>query len=91
MAFDYRWCWSVDGAATFEAIAPERWARCGANPRRLLCEAEPAMFAPVDGGWGRKGWTNLILAKADVATVKSALWMAWRNTAPKKLLKAHAE
>ena len=59
--------------------------------QQMLCEAEPAMFAPVDGGWGRKGWTNIILAKADTATTKSALWMAWRNTAPKKLLKAHAE
>ncbi len=61
------------------------------DQQQMLCDAEPAMFAPVDGGWGRKGWTNLILAKADAATVKSALWMAWRNTAPKKLLKAHAE
>ena len=59
--------------------------------QQMLCEAEPTLFAPVDGGWGRKGWTNLILAKADTATVKSALNMAWRNTAPKKLLKAHAE
>ena len=61
------------------------------DQQQMLCEAEPAMFAPVDGGWGRKGWTNIILAKADAATAKSALWMAWRNTAPKKLLKAHAE
>lgn len=61
------------------------------DQQQILCDAEPAMFAPVDGGWGRKGWTNLILAKADVTTVKSALWMAWRNIAPKKLLKAHAE
>lgn len=59
--------------------------------QQMLCEAEPTLFMPVDGGWGRKGWTNLILAKADTATVKSALHMAWRNTAPKKLLKAHAE
>ena len=58
--------------------------------QQMLCEAEPTLFAPVDGGWGRKGWTNLILPKADAATVKSALHMAWRNTAPKKLLKAHA-
>ncbi len=61
------------------------------DQQQLLCEAEPAMFAPVDGGWGRKGWTNLILAKADATTVKSALWMAWRNTASKTLLRAHAE
>jgi hypothetical protein len=60
------------------------------DQQQMLCEAEPDMFEPVAGGWGRKGWTNLVLAKADAQTAKSALWMAWRNTAPKKLLKAHS-
>ena len=46
----------------------------------------PAMFQPVSGGWGRKGATNIILAKADAATVRLALTAAWRNTAPKKLV-----
>lgn len=45
MAFDYRWSWSSDGAATFEAIDPERWARTGANPRRLLSETQHATLA----------------------------------------------
>jgi hypothetical protein len=61
------------------------------DQQQLLCDAEPGMFEPVPGGWGRKGWTNLVLANTDAKTAKSALWMAWRNTAPKKLLKAHAE
>jgi hypothetical protein len=61
------------------------------DQQQMLCEAEPDMFEPVPGGWGRKGWTNLVLAKADTKTAKSALWMAWRNTAPKKLLKSHTE
>lgn len=61
------------------------------DQQQMLCEVEPAMFEPIPGGWGRKGWTNLVLAKADAKTAKSALWMAWRNTASKKLLKAHAE
>jgi hypothetical protein len=72
----------IDGKAVVK-LTPDQ--------QQMLCEAEPTMFEPVSGGWGRKGWTNLILAKADTATAKSALWMAWRNTAPKKLLKAHAE
>jgi glycogen phosphorylase len=44
VAFDYRWCWSADGAASFAAIDPEHWARCGANPRRLLTETPPSML-----------------------------------------------
>jgi hypothetical protein len=61
------------------------------DQQQLLCEAEPKMFAPVDNAWGKKGWTNVVLAKADAKTARSALWMAWKNAAPKKLLKAHSE
>jgi len=42
VAFDYRWSWALDGAATFAAIDPDRWVRSGCNPRRLLCEAARA-------------------------------------------------
>lgn len=61
------------------------------DQQQLLCEAEPGMFTPLDNAWGRKGWTNLALAKADAKTARSALWMAWKNAAPRKLLKAHGE
>jgi hypothetical protein len=60
------------------------------DQQQMLCEAEPDMFHPVQNAWGRKGWTNLVLAKTDAKTAKSALTMAWRNTAPKKILKAHS-
>ncbi len=72
----------VDGRAVLK-LTPDQQV--------MLCEAEPAIFEPIPGGWGRTGWTNLILAKVDAKTARSALWMAWRNTAPKKLLKAHTE
>lgn len=58
--------------------------------QEMMCAAEPAMFEPVPGGWGRKGWTRCIVAKTNAETAKSALWMAWRNVAPKKLQKEHA-
>jgi hypothetical protein len=57
--------------------------------REMLCQAEPAMFEPVQGRGGERGWTRLIVAEADAATATSALWMAWRNAAPPKLLQAH--
>ncbi|HSB25361.1 MAG TPA: alpha-glucan family phosphorylase [Burkholderiaceae bacterium] len=38
IAYDFRWTWSADGAATFRTIDPDCWARTGANPRRLLTE-----------------------------------------------------
>ena len=57
--------------------------------QQMLCEAEPKVFEPVPGGWGLKGATWIIVKNADAATAKSALWMAWRNAAPKPLLKQH--
>ncbi len=49
----------------------------------ILVDAEPDIFRPVPGGWGKHGNTNVRLAKADPATLQSALRMAWRNIAPK--------
>jgi hypothetical protein len=49
----------------------------------MLVEAEPEIFRPVPGGWGKHGATNVRLAKADTKTLRSALGMAWRNVAPK--------
>ena len=54
----------------------------------MLVEAEPDIFRPVPGGWGKQGYTNVHLAKADAATLKSALAMAWSNVAPKARAKA---
>jgi hypothetical protein len=48
----------------------------------MLVEAEPEIFRPVPGGWGKRGATNVRLAKADTKTLQSALGMAWRNIAP---------
>ncbi|MBK6862338.1 MAG: alpha-glucan family phosphorylase [Ideonella sp.] len=42
VAYDYRWTWSPDGDAVFRAIDADRWARCAANPRRLLAETPRA-------------------------------------------------
>src|SRR5271155_2622241 len=51
----------------------------------VLVRAEPAVFAPVAGGWGLRGSTIVMLDQADEKTVYSALRMAWRRKAPKGL------
>jgi hypothetical protein len=58
------------------------------DQQAVLTEAEPAIFAPVPGGWGRKGATSVHLDAADEAAVLSALRLAWRNKAPKSLIEA---
>ncbi|KIU29812.1 hypothetical protein SR39_22415 [Methylobacterium radiotolerans] len=56
-----------------------------------LCEAEPDLFAPLDGAWGRRGWTNLDLDLCPEETLRAALLGAWRMTAPAELRAAYAD
>ena len=60
------------------------------DQQSVLVEAEPEIFRPVPGGWGKGGATNVRLAKADATTLKSALTMAWRNLAEKSPAKPRA-
>jgi hypothetical protein len=50
--------------------------------------ADPKMFVPVKGGWGKQGGTNVLLKAATKERVREALSAAWQNTAPKTLLDA---
>jgi hypothetical protein len=61
------------------------WGMVKLTPEQqsVLVEAEPEIFRPVPGGWGKYGNTNVRLAKADATTLRSALTMAWQNLAPK--------
>ena len=57
--------------------------------QKMLLGAEAAAFKPAAGAWARRGSTHVRLAAVDRATLRSALTMAWRNTAPKGLLAKH--
>src|SRR6201995_6099176 len=63
----------------------ESWGmvKLTAEQQTMLVEAEPEMFRPVPGGWGKHGSTNVRLAKADSKTLQSALGMACGNLAAK--------
>src|ERR1700723_3391652 len=60
------------------------------DQQSVLVGAEPEIFRPVPGGWGKHGNTNVRLARADSATLRSALSLAWRNVAPKSLVDVHS-
>jgi hypothetical protein len=61
-------------------------ARLTPDQQEILLAAEPTMFKPASGVRGQRGCTLMRLEAVDKATARSALTMAWRNTAPKKLL-----
>src|SRR5450759_2752913 len=78
------------GGKIFATIWPdEGWGMVTLTPeqQREFVQAEPAIFVPVKGGWGRQGATNVRLEEADVATLRRAIGTAWRKTAPKRLAK----
>ena len=63
------------------------WGMVKLTPEQqeLFVRAQPTMFAPVKGGWGRGGATNVRLRAAKKGAVREALITAWRNRAPKRV------
>ncbi len=55
------------------------------DQQESFVSGEPAAFAPVKGGWGRRGATQVRLRAARAGSVKVALALAWRNVAPPRL------
>ena len=52
--------------------------------QEMLVAAEPAIFTPINGVWGQRGYTSLHLPAADARTMKSALAMALKNVTEKR-------
>lgn len=60
----------------------------GRDQQEMMTAAEPSVFVPVPGGWGRQGWTSIMLDACDEQTFRSAIVAAWRNVAPASLRKS---
>jgi hypothetical protein len=61
--------------------------KLSAEDQKAFVRTRPDVFTPVKGGWGRQGATNICLPVARANIVRKALTAAWRNTAPKRLIK----
>ncbi len=48
----------------------------------------PDTFVAVKGAWGRRGATSVYLKAANKDVLAKAIAAAWRNNAPKRLLKS---
>lgn len=53
--------------------------------QEMFVRAEPTVFIPVKGTWGRKGCTSVCLKPAKKSTVRRALAAAWSLAAPEDL------
>ena len=61
------------------------------NQQKLLVREDPDAFVAVQGGWGKRGATNVRLSAATTPLVRRALAAAWAATAPKALLREHLD
>jgi hypothetical protein len=69
---------------------PDRdWAMVKLTPveQEMFVKAQPKVFNPCNGAWGRRGCTNVSLKSARKPTVQRALLAAWQLAAPKSLAK----
>lgn len=70
----------------------EEWGMVALRPQEqeVLMGAEPVVYRPIPGGWGKRGCTFVNLAEVDEVSLRSALLMAWRGKAAKRLVVRHA-
>jgi hypothetical protein len=65
----------------------KRWGMVKLFPDQQaeFVKAEPKVFVPAKGNWGKRGATCVLLKSAKKTVVRKALAAAWLNTAPKEL------
>lgn len=79
------------GGKIFATLSPpgQGWAMVKLTPEQQesFIQQEPKVFSAFNGAWGRDGATKVVLRSAKKATLRGALVFAWRNRAPKRLVK----
>jgi hypothetical protein len=82
------------GGKIFATLGPdEAWGmvKLTAEQQASFLSAQPAAFRPASGAWGRRGCTIVTLRSAKKSIVKEAMNLAWRNTAPQRLVEEAEE
>jgi hypothetical protein len=71
----------------------EGWAMVKITPveQAMLVKAQPKVFNPCTGAWGRRGATNVRLKAARKPTLRRALEAAWRLAATNTLTRQFDE
>src|SRR5690606_36239328 len=64
---------------TFATLAPDGLSaniRFTPDEQIFKCHLAPDLFKAIDNGWGRQGWTTMLLEPASDADIVAALTMA---------------
>jgi hypothetical protein len=59
--------------------------------QEMFVKAQPTVFNPCNGAWGRRGCTNVRLKGARKRSMRRALEAAWRLAAPDKVTRKFDE
>ena len=62
--------------------------KLGPKQQQALVDMDPDTYVPAAGAWGRRGYTSIRLRSAGKPAVQRALYEAWCNTAPRRLVRA---
>ena len=71
--------------ATLSADETSGCLKLTPQQQAVFVRSEPAVYKPLNGAWGLRGWTRVELAAATEPSLRQALVQAWRNTAPPKV------
>jgi hypothetical protein len=71
--------------ATLRQVDRRAVLKLSPDEQKLFMETAAGIFEPVHGSWGLKGWTRVVLDRADAETVRHAMGYAWRSVTPKKM------
>ena len=75
--------------ATIHADKNYLMVKLTAVDQSVFCSFNKEVIFPVPGGWGRQGATFINLKKVNKAMFLDALTMAWKTTAPPKLVEKY--
>jgi hypothetical protein len=83
---DFRVCGRIFATLDYP---DEEWGMIKLTPEEQenFVRANPDVFRPVKGAWGRRGNTNVYLSAAKIDRVREALGIAWCHAAPKRLIR----
>jgi hypothetical protein len=64
--------------ATLHADGERAMVKLPPGDQASLVAAQPGVFEPANGAWGRAGCTMVVLARVTVAIARDALTLAWQ-------------
>jgi predicted DNA-binding protein (MmcQ/YjbR family) len=71
--------------ATLDIVQNTAVLKLSMEDLSVFCVWDATVIYPVNGGWGKKGWTTIALRKIKKQMLLDALTCAYSNTAPKRL------